>query len=572
MNIQSLSINSAFIILITALLFGCANDQRPMGGPPDTEPPKVVSFEPAQMTKNFAADKVMIEFSEYIQKSTVTENIFITPRLSFELDWSGRFLDIEFTQPLEKNTTYTVSLGADYTDLKGNKPTESFSLTFSTGNNIDSGMIKGKIFESSPAGVYVFLYPLTTFNRDSLNPSVTESRYITQTGSSGDFTFYALPNGEYRLIAVKDQYKDRLFSPGIDGFGTTWKQVVVNNAQLTQTILRCGEPIDIIAPALYNVEPINNRLLKMDFSEEIDSSSLKAQWFSIIDTNDATKENIEFKALYRNPQNTKSIYGVLKNSLDTSKIWKIICSQEIKDKSGNKIQDSLRTKLFGSSIEVDSSKPFIELVSLRDSSKNIALYPEITIQFSTAVDTNIMMRGISLTDLKNSKSQALYFRWKHPAELVVTTEEPLNSYQWYEFELQHKNIQAWNGRTMNDSTQRIRFRTIDSREFGTIKGTLYDSVSISGGQYIMLLTPKNTGARLSRQYKVILPQSGEWVINNIPAGDYILGVFHDANNNDEYDFGTAYPYSFSERFLVNPVSVSVKSRWTVEGIKVVLQP
>jgi hypothetical protein len=98
--------------------------------------------------------------------------------------------------------------------------------------------------------------------------------------------------------------------------------------------LRCGEPIDIIAPALYNVEPINNRLLKMDFSEEIDSSSLKAQWFSIIDTNDATKENIEFTALYRNPQNTKSIYGVLKNSLDTSKIWKIICSQEIKDKSG----------------------------------------------------------------------------------------------------------------------------------------------------------------------------------------------------------------------------------------------
>jgi hypothetical protein len=72
-------------------------------------------------------------------------------------------------------------------------------------------MIKGKIFEPSPAGVYVFLYPLTTFNRDSLNPSVTESRYITQTGSSGDFTFYALPNGEYRLIAVKDQYKDRLF-------------------------------------------------------------------------------------------------------------------------------------------------------------------------------------------------------------------------------------------------------------------------------------------------------------------------------------------------------------------------
>ncbi len=572
MKIQSLFINSMVIILMSAALFGCANEQRPSGGPPDKEPPNVISFEPAQMTKNYSADKVTIEFSEYIQKATISENIFITPRLTYELDWSGRFLDIQFTQPLETNTTYTVSLGADYTDLRGNKPTESFSLTFSTGNSIDSGIVKGKIFESMPAGIYVFLYPLNALNKDTLNPSVTEASYITQTGSSGEFTFYALPDGEYRLMTVKDQYKDRLFSLGTDGFGTTWKQVVVNKARSSPTIVRCGEAIDIIAPALYTADPLSQRLLQLDFSEEIDSMFLKPQFFSLKDTNENIIEDIRFTAIYKNAKNTKTVYGILENALDTSKIWKIVCNTDIKDKAGNKIQDSLRSKVFKSIIEIDSTKPFIESISLRDSSKNISLYAEMRILFSTAVDTNVCMRGISLTDTKNNKSQALFFRWLHPAEVVITSEDPLYSYQWYEFELQHKNIRSWNGQRMKDSTQRIRFRTIDSREFGSIKGELYDSLSISGGQYILLLSQKNAGGRTPNQYTRILPKTGDWTMNNIPPGEYILGVFHDANNNGKYDFGTAYPYSFAERFLTNPVSVSVKSRWTVEGVKVFLQP
>lgn len=560
------------VILISTILFGCANEQRPSGGPPDKDPPNVISFVPAQMSKNYSADKVTIEFSEYIQKSTITENIFITPRLTYELDWSGRFLDIQFTQPLETNTTYTVSLGADYTDLRGNKPTESFSLTFSTGNSIDSGIIKGKIFESMPAGIYVFLYPLNTLNKDTLNPSVTEARYITQTGSSGDFTFYALPDGEYRLMAVKDQYKDRLFSLGTDGFGTTWKQIVVNNARSSPTIVRCDEATDIIAPALYTVEPLNQRELQLDFSEEIDSIFLKPQFFSLKNTNDSITKDIRITTIYKNSKNTKTVYGIFEQALDTSKTWKIICNAEIKDKAGNTIQDSLSSKVFKSIIDIDSTKPFIESISLRDSSKNISLFAEIRIQFSTAIDTNECMRGISLTDTKNSKSQALYFRWLHPAELIITSEEPLSSYQWYEYELQHKNIKSWNGQRMNDSTQRIRFRTIDSREFGSIKGELYDSLSISGGQYILLLTQKNAGGRMPKQYTIILPKIGLWTMNNIPPGEYMLGVFHDSNNNGKYDFGTAYPYSFAERFLVNPVLVSIKSRWTVEGVKIVLQP
>lgn len=563
-------VKTTLLAILTISVMSCANEQPPSGGPPDKEPPRALSFEPVQMTKNFTGDKVMIEFSEYVQKSTVAENIFITPRIPFELDWSGRYIDIKFTQPLESNTTYTVSLGADYTDLKGNKPTESFALTFSTGINIDSGTINGKIYELSPSGIYVFLYPLGAINADTLNPSRTEPRYITQTGSSGDFTFHALPDGEYRLIAVRDQYKDRLFSLGTDGFGTTWKKVTVNKSKSPLVVLRCGEPKDIVEPALYNVDAKSTTHILLEFSEELDTNSIHPDMFMITDTSD-TNTKRQFSFVYANSKNSKTLTGILPAILDTSKVWQLVCNNELKDKFGNKIQDSLRSKLFRASIERDTSNPSIEYISLRDSSKNSVLSAQMNVQFSTAMDTNSVMRSITLTDPQNSKSQALLFNWKSSKELVVTSETLLRSYQWYEYQIDHKNIRAWNGRLINDSNRQIRFRTIDTREFGTIKGELIDSAIVSGGQYILLITPKNTKLQTT-PYHINLTKPGTWLKDNLPPGDYIIGVFHDANNNGVYDFGTSFPYSFAERFSIKPITVTVKSRWILEGITVVLQP
>lgn len=570
MKIYIALVKLTLLSILVIFLISCANEQPPSGGPPDKEPPRVLSFDPIQMTRSFSTDKITIEFSEYVQKSTVAENIFITPRIPFELDWSGRYIDVKFTQPLESNTTYTVSLGADYTDLKGNKPAESFALTFSTGINIDSGTINGKIYELSPSGIYVFLYPLGAINEDTLNPSHTEPRYITQTGSSGDFTFHALPDGEYRLIAVRDQYKDRLFSLGTDGFGTTWKKVTVNKSQSPFVVLRCGEPKDIIKPALYNVEAKSTTHIQLEFSEELDTSSIRPNLFMIMDTADYDTKR-QFSLIYTNPQNSKTLIGILPTLLDTAKVWQLVCSNDVKDKSGNKIQDSLRTKFFRSSIERDSTKPSIEFLSLRDSTKNIPLSAEINIQFSTAMDTNSVMRSITLTELKNSKSQALFFQWKSSNELVVTTETLLHSYQWYEYQIDHKNIRTWNGRLIDDSNRRIRFRTVDTREFGTIKGELIDSAVVSGGQYILLITPKNTKLQTT-PYRIYIPKAGPWSKDNLPPGDYIIGVFHDANNNGVYDFGTSFPYSYAERFSIKPVTITVKSRWILEGVSVVLQP
>jgi len=556
-----------FTAIITLFLIGCANEQAPSGGPPDKEPPKIDSFEPAQMTKNFTEEKITVEFSEYVNKASVVENIFITPRLTFEPSWSGRYLDIIFTEKPQENTTYTISLGGDYTDLKSNKPTESFALTFSTGNVIDSGIVRGKIFDESPAGTYLFLYPLSAVNPDTLNPSKTEPRYVAQAGTSGDFTFYALPDGNYRLMAVRDLYKDRLYNAGTDGYGSPWKDITVQGAKSESIVLRCDEPLDSASPALLNAESISAFSLLLDFGEELDSTVFNPSLYKITDsTGNISNRVID---IYPNPKNFRNIIAITERVLDTNTLWKIVVDSSVKDLKGNKIVDTLRSRFFSGINEKDSIRPDFSGVSIADSSKNVNVSGYLKLLFTLGVDSSKTMEGISLTDILTRKKEVLAFHWKNSTEVRINAENTLQPNKWYEYELKHNYIVGWNGVAMKDSIQKIRFKTVDTREYGSIKGEFYDSLGITGGSYILLISPKNA-RKGTKPYTITLAKAGTWSMDKIPAGEYYIGAYHDANNNGKYDFGSPFPYTLAERFMPKPVEISVKSRWKIEDIKVAM--
>ncbi len=184
-------ISAALLAAGLVLAQSCAVIRAPEGGPADTTRPTVAAFSPAQGTVNFAGNSVTITFSEYVNKSNVAQNLFISPPLDVELDWSGREVEIIFTEPLAPNTSYAVTLGTEFTDLHNNKPAQSFTLVFSTGAIIDSGVVRGEVLSPQPEGVFLFLYPLADINPDTLNPSHTKPKYRTQVGANGRFEFAA---------------------------------------------------------------------------------------------------------------------------------------------------------------------------------------------------------------------------------------------------------------------------------------------------------------------------------------------------------------------------------------------
>ncbi|MEX0737056.1 MAG: Ig-like domain-containing protein, partial [Bacteroidota bacterium] len=142
-----------FISLIMILLLSCAGQVPPEGGPVDTDPPLIVSTIPPPGTTLFAGDRVILEFDEYVDRRSVEQSIFVSPPVgSLEFDWSGREVEITFSDRLRENTTYVVNIGTDVVDLRNrNKMAQAFSFAFSTGGEIDFGAIEGKVYTSKPA-------------------------------------------------------------------------------------------------------------------------------------------------------------------------------------------------------------------------------------------------------------------------------------------------------------------------------------------------------------------------------------------------------------------------------------
>ena len=54
-----------FPFVIFLMLIGCASQQKPQGGPRDRTPPKLLKATPPNMTRNFKAKQIKLDFDEY---------------------------------------------------------------------------------------------------------------------------------------------------------------------------------------------------------------------------------------------------------------------------------------------------------------------------------------------------------------------------------------------------------------------------------------------------------------------------------------------------------------------------
>ena len=109
----------SLLILIATLIYGCAAMQTPQGGPRDTTPPKVLKMTPENLTTNFNAKKIVIEFDEYVKLNNEFKEFSISPELEKAPELKAKLKKLEITLPdtLEKNTTYTLNFGKSIVDL-----------------------------------------------------------------------------------------------------------------------------------------------------------------------------------------------------------------------------------------------------------------------------------------------------------------------------------------------------------------------------------------------------------------------------------------------------------------------
>ena len=215
---------------------GCANSSRgPSGGPKDTIPPVMLNMFPIDNAVGFTGKQISFTFNEYVQLKDQQKQFTISPPTEKRpvLKIKGKGIIVEFPSGLKENTTYSVTFGQSVSDLNEGNPVDHLSITFSTGNTIDSMMYIGRLVDAltlDPVeGAFAFLYEENT---DSI-PYLQRPIALGRSDKDGVFIIKGLKPVQYKIVAVNDANNNYLYDAGNENIGFDDK--LINTYHLTSS-------------------------------------------------------------------------------------------------------------------------------------------------------------------------------------------------------------------------------------------------------------------------------------------------------------------------------------------------
>lgn len=142
-------------MIVTAavsVIFSCARQAAPSGGPRDVTPPKVIRSIPPNGAVDFTGRSIVITFDEYLAPlDKLNEKFMISPPLikKPDIELRGKNLYIKFNEELRDSSTYTLYFGDLIKDLNEGNIMPNFQFVFSTGDVLDSLSVTGNIYKAN---------------------------------------------------------------------------------------------------------------------------------------------------------------------------------------------------------------------------------------------------------------------------------------------------------------------------------------------------------------------------------------------------------------------------------------
>lgn len=193
------------------ILYSCASIGNPTGGPRDEDPPRVIRTYPTAESSGFSGKQAYVELDELINVKDAFTNVVVSPpgASTPKVTASGRRVFVEWDNDLLPNTTYTVDFGSAIEDINENNKLGSFSLSFSTGETIDTLRVSGIVLDAKTLepqqGMLVGLHPA-----DAPDSALRTLRFqrATKTDEYGRFTIRGLKSIPYNIFALGDLNND----------------------------------------------------------------------------------------------------------------------------------------------------------------------------------------------------------------------------------------------------------------------------------------------------------------------------------------------------------------------------
>jgi hypothetical protein len=517
------------LFLPLLLIFGCANRQLPQGGPRDHDPPKLLKATPPNMTRNFKAKIIQLDFDEFFKLNNIYTEISLspTPAKLPEYKIRKKSIVIELKDSLEKNTTYVINFGKAIADVNEGNILKNFTYVFATGSHIDSLTISGRVLNTltqereKDATVMLF-----TLKQDSLLFGKKKPTIYTTTDSAGNFTLSNLHPDNYRIYALKETSPNKIYD--------NEKELIAFNKK----VIHLTKDTSDIQLKLFKATPDKFRIEKrfdpdgkmfFAFNKTLINPSLRIIYppdfdkYKIVDIS-KTKDTAE---LYMRNMDFDSIRMVFSDNgkpLDTISLkkGKKETFQRFLTFQYNITNDEKLKP--GSELTIKASYPIENfnpaLIELKEDSTDVTNF---TVQRDTA----------------NPKVFTLNYRWKQIDNYTLIF-----------------NSDAFTDIYGDKNKRTIKRFQVDKPENYSML-TLNVTVPDTGKSYIVELLDERKVVLRSD----VIKKNGPVIYKNFLTGKYGVRVVYDDNNNGKWDSGNVKQKMQPENIWVNEALITLRPNW-----------
>lgn len=512
---------NAALLLFLMILGGCATPSQPTGGPRDEEGPKVILTEPETGTTNFSGRSITLHFSEFVERSSLTQAIVVEPDIGigYDLDWGRKSVEIEFDKDIPDLTTLIVTIGTDFKDVNGNKMAKPQKIAVSTGPEIDEGKLFGRVIDAKTGekeeGQRILLY------REPYDLS-EKANYIASTDTSGQFQFSYLREGTYKAFWVDDRNRNKIWDPRQERAQPFSSEFV--------TLEKAGEDtigtvyvtsVDTTRPAVQGIGLFSTRRLRMRFSENIQLSDSAA--ITITDT--LGNSLGEAYPLYVPPGEQYILFGQSAMDLAPDQNYSMRM-KGITDMAENPLK-AVTSNFTGSAQEDTTQQRIIE----RNTTSGY--YPEdpFVITYAEIIDSP------AITDsLKIVEGDTLIEKWPNISTkrnmLRILPQDSWKDGVSYE-------IRVWDPKI--EDHRKFQPEIWYSSQMGSLNVMPEDSSEI---RVRLRLTNKESGIARDTVF------TGGVKLSNLPPLNYQVVAYGDENGNGEWDYGSVSPFTKPEPYFI----------------------
>ncbi len=360
-----------FTIISTLSLWQCATMQSPTGGEKDLLAPEVLSSVPQQGATNVSTTSIEVHFDEYFKLKNLQNELLISPPLESKpiISTKGKSLFIELQESLNENSTYTFNFGKGIADFHEGNVLNDYTLVFSTGNELDSLTINGKLNTCPnnvlPENVIVGIYQKDSLRKDS-TIYLQKPDYFGLVNDKGEYKIENIRNGDYELIAFEDVNTNYLYDEATEQIAFCDSLITIGDSTVVDIWL-FEEETEL---KLLEARAKENGRIHWTYNKEIDSlkihSSTNTELFSKIKEDSLLvwpKYSVDSFYIWTEIDSRLDSVLVKNDSLKTQQLNLTLESKYLKAKANLVLKsdapiigiDTTKIDLFVDSVQVDYS-------------------------------------------------------------------------------------------------------------------------------------------------------------------------------------------------------------------------